>query len=161
MKSDAHCTTRAQNSNIDDFPGHPQNSLFVPYYRSLSGFSRHRRFVAILKSKKSVRNIEVEISCLLWVEDYAASCDVLDQVCPGVIDRWQDNSKTVLMIRWKGYNRCQAVPLSTLDKAANGESLGFTLLPDKNGNAITRDFEAAAPPPPPPAVDSGDARLTG
>ena len=60
MKSDAHCTTRAQNSNIDDFPIPPRTHSL---YRIIAPFQDFHDIVVILKSKKSVRNIEVEISC--------------------------------------------------------------------------------------------------
>ena len=123
-----------------------RNSHFPPSFACLQDFDE---IIAILKSKKNPRGIKVAVSALLWGEDYYASCDDSEKVVQGEIDRWQGPDKAVLMIRWTGYNRCQAAPLSTLRRAANGELLNFVLIPGPNGALPTRDIEPAAPPPPP------------
>ena len=92
-----------------------RNSHFPPSFACLQDFDE---IIAILKSKKNPRGIKVAVSALLWGEDYYASCDDSEKVVQGEIDRWQGPDKAVLMIRWTGYNRCQAAPLSTLRRAA-------------------------------------------
>ena len=133
-----------------------RNSHFPPSFACLQDFDE---IIAILKSKKNPRGIKVAVSALLWGEDYYASCDDSEKVVQGEIDRWQGPDKAVLMIRWTGYSRCQAAPLSTLRRAANGELLNFVLIPGPNGALPTRDIEPAAPPPPPPRENPSPAGL--
>ena len=103
--------------------------------------------------------MRVAVDSLLWGEAYAASAE--STTVTGVVDRWADkNDKVVLMIKWEGYGRCQAAPLAALDKAANGESLNFKLLPDDKGNYPTRDINPPAPDPPAPDAPAPPAQAT-
>ena len=56
----------------------------------------------------------------LWGEDFAASSDQAKY--KGSIDRWFDNKKDTLMVKWEGYTRCQKTPLTSLDTDAAGDS---------------------------------------
>lgn len=87
--------------------------------------------VGILRSLKSVKSVNCEANATLWGEDFAASSDKAKY--KGIIDRWFDNKKDALMIKWEGYTRCQKTPLTSLDTDAAGDSVEFTLLPYDDG----------------------------
>ena len=97
----------------------------------------YEEIIAILKSQKAVKGIKIEIDAAFWGEEYAAGAD--KPRYHGVIDRWQSpvSEQRALMVQWEGYNRCQAAPLDSMDKAASGDSLGLKLLPRADGTIPT------------------------
>jgi hypothetical protein len=104
----------------------------------------YQSVLAVLRSKRKVKGIKLEISSKFWGEAYAA--DTEEPKCKGVIDRWADKDKTALMIRWDGYNRCQRAPLDLMDKATDGDSLNLLLLPGADGKLPEIEVVEEEPP---------------
>ena len=90
----------------------------------------------IINSYRKPTGIKLQIDAGFWGEDFSASA--VKASFTGVIDRWQEKDKKVLMVKWEGYNRCQAAPIDKLNTAANGDSLNLKLLPFENGNMPTK-----------------------
>ena len=82
----------------------------------------------------------------LWGEAWAATAGPTK--VKGTADRWKDGDKTILMIKWDGYQTCKQQFLIALENDEHGASLDLELLPFSDGTIPTK--QAAAPPPPPP-----------
>ena len=68
--------------------------------------------VEILKSKKSVEGIKLEVDVTLWdIDEWEGQ-----QRCQGIISKWHTAAKETLMVKWTGYDRNQQAPLSELEK---------------------------------------------
>ena len=62
----------------------------------------------MLKTYRNPKGINCKVKPNLWGEHYAATAGAAK--VKGVIDRWKDNTKDALMIRWDGYQKCQHTP---------------------------------------------------
>ena len=115
---------------------------------SLAAAQTYNDIKDILQSYNKPKNIRLEISSYFWGEEYATGAE--HPSCKGIVDRWFDQEKTILMVKWEGYNRNQQAPLDKMDKSAGGVDLDLKLLQFADGTYPVKQTPAAAPAGAPP-----------